>query len=119
VPQDTYRQALGAADEVYRVANELASDESRSKGQEEEFRLLSGVIEPYRTIRDGSKLALIPKDVGAALEAADELSDWLQDFMDVQVEPTTEQVKSLMGVMGALQHYEKVRSRVVTRAERM
>jgi hypothetical protein len=105
--QEAHRQALKAADELYRVASEdvpLA----------QQLPVLPAVLEPYRSARERFDLLHLPKKVALALEAADELADWLQDFIEVQAESETEQGKSFMGVWGALVYYEEARSGVPT-----
>jgi hypothetical protein len=68
------------------------------------------VAERYLLARGRPDLARAETGVRAAIEAADELADWLQDLVEVQAEPpSAEQGKSLLGVLGALVHYEHVR----------
>lgn len=103
---ESYSQSLDAADELYRITNELFAADG------DHVSPLEAIIASYESARGRPDLTRVPEDVREAIEAADELADWLRDFIKVQVEPTTEQWKSFMGVWGALVHYEGARAAV-------
>lgn len=99
-----YDEALTAADELYRATNELV------EAEEKNAHVIGAVAETYLSARGQPDLTRAETGVRAAIEAADELAGWLQDLVEVQAEPpSAEQGKSLLGVVGALVHYEDVR----------
>ena len=101
---------LTAADGLLALANEvLEYDPSAGEHAWPDLIARIGpVVEKYFAERAAVESA-VPVTQRDAIDAADELANWLADLADVQAESSSEEWKSLLGVQGAVLYYNDKR----------